>query len=51
MKKGSGLGGAQARVAYMEETGSFNCGRGACLTAEREVELDDAVMWEVRIEL
>jgi beta-aspartyl-peptidase (threonine type) len=45
MKKGSGLDGAQAAVKYMEESGSFNCGRGACLTAEGKVELDGAVMW------
>jgi L-asparaginase / beta-aspartyl-peptidase len=45
MEKGSGLDGAQAAVTYMEETGSFNCGRGACLTAEGKVELDAAVMW------
>ncbi|MDA4126322.1 MAG: isoaspartyl peptidase/L-asparaginase [Thaumarchaeota archaeon] len=45
MKKGSGLDGAQAAVSFMEESGSFNCGRGACLTAEGKVELDGAVMW------
>jgi beta-aspartyl-peptidase (threonine type) len=44
MKKGSGLDGAQAAVNYMEEIGLFNCGKGACLTAEGKVELDAAVM-------
>lgn len=44
MKKGSGLDGAIAAVSYMEESGLFNCGRGACLTAEGSVELDAAVM-------
>ena len=44
MKKGSGLDGAVAAVNFMEESGLFNCGRGACLTAEGEVELDAAVM-------
>ncbi|MDG6910083.1 MAG: isoaspartyl peptidase/L-asparaginase [Nitrososphaerota archaeon] len=44
MKKGSGLDGALAAVSYMEESGLFNCGRGACLTAEGRVELDAAVM-------
>jgi beta-aspartyl-peptidase (threonine type) len=45
MKTGSGLDGAQAAVAHMEQSGSFNCGKGACLTAEGKVELDAAVMW------
>ena len=44
MKKGSGLDGAVAAVESMEESGLFNCGRGSCLTAEGEVELDAAVM-------
>ena len=44
MKKGSGLDGALAAVSYMEESGLFNCGRGACLTTEGKVELDAAVM-------
>ena len=44
MKKGSGLDGAVAAVEFMEESGMFNCGRGACLTAEGKVELDAAVM-------
>ena len=44
MKKGSGLDGALAAVTCMEESGLFNCGRGACLTADGKVELDAAVM-------
>lgn len=44
MRSGSGLDGAVAAVKYMEESGAFNCGRGACLTAEGKVELDAAVM-------
>ncbi|MDE1852637.1 MAG: isoaspartyl peptidase/L-asparaginase [Thaumarchaeota archaeon] len=44
MKGGSGLDGAIAAVSFMEESGLFNCGRGACLTAEGKVELDAAVM-------
>ena len=44
MKSGSGLDGAVAAVSFMEESGLFNCGRGACLTAEGKVELDAAVM-------
>jgi L-asparaginase / beta-aspartyl-peptidase len=44
MKSGSGLDGAVAAVRFMEESGLFNCGRGACLTAEGKVELDAAVM-------
>ena len=44
MKKGSSVDGAIAAVSFMEESGLFNCGRGACLTAEGKVELDAAVM-------
>lgn len=44
MKKGSGLDGAVAAVNFMEESGLFNCGKGAYLTAEGRVELDAAVM-------
>ena len=44
MKKGSGVDGAVAAVSFMEDSGLFNCGRGACLTAEGKVELDAAVM-------
>jgi len=44
MKTGSGLDGAVAAVTHMEESGLFNCGRGACLTADGKVELDAAVM-------
>ena len=44
MRSGSGLDGAVAAVSFMEESGLFNCGRGAYLTAEGKVELDAAVM-------
>ncbi len=44
MKSGSGLDGAVSAVSYMEKSGLFNCGTGACLTAEGRVELDAAVM-------
>ncbi len=44
MKKGSSLDGVEAAVRYMEESGAFNAGRGACLTAEGEVELDAGIM-------
>jgi beta-aspartyl-peptidase (threonine type) len=44
MRSGSGLDGAVAAVEFMEESGLFNCGKGACLTAEGKVELDAAVM-------
>ena len=44
MKSGSALDGVVAAVSYMEESGSFNCGKGACLTAEGKMELDAAVM-------
>jgi L-asparaginase / beta-aspartyl-peptidase len=44
MKTGSGLDGTVAAVAFMEESGLFNCGRGSCLTAEGKPELDAAVM-------
>lgn len=44
MNSGSGLDGAMAAVSHMEESGLFNCGKGACLTAEGKVELDAAVM-------
>ena len=44
MRSGSGTDGALAAVSFMEESGLFNCGRGACLTAEGKVELDAAVM-------
>jgi L-asparaginase / beta-aspartyl-peptidase len=45
MKKGSGLDGVVAAVEYMESSGAFNSGKGACLTAEGRVELDAAVMF------
>ena len=44
MKSGSGIDGVVAAVRRMEDSGLFNCGRGACLTAEGRVELDAAVM-------
>ena len=44
MKSGSGLEGAVAAVRWMEDSGVFNAGRGACLTAQGKVELDAAVM-------
>lgn len=44
MKKGSSLDGVEAAVRYMEECGAFNAGRGSCLTVERKVELDAAIM-------
>ncbi|MDA4123878.1 MAG: isoaspartyl peptidase/L-asparaginase [Thaumarchaeota archaeon] len=44
MKKGSSLDGVEAAVRYMEDSGAFNAGRGACLNAAGEAELDAAVM-------
>jgi beta-aspartyl-peptidase (threonine type) len=44
MKKGSSVDGVEAAVRYMEECGAFNAGRGSCLTVERKVELDAAIM-------
>ena len=44
LKSGSGVDGVVAAVEYMEDSGLFNCGKGACLTAEGKVELDAAVM-------
>jgi beta-aspartyl-peptidase (threonine type) len=44
MKRGSSLDGVEAAVRYMEECGAFNAGRGSCLTVERKVELDAAIM-------
>ena len=44
MMKGSSLDGVEAAVRYMEESGAFNAGRGACLTADGTVELDASVM-------
>lgn len=44
LRSGSGLDGAVSAVEFMEESGLFNCGRGACLTAEGGVEQDAAVM-------
>ena len=44
LRKGAGIDGALAAVRHMEDSGLFNCGRGACLNAEGGVELDAAVM-------
>jgi beta-aspartyl-peptidase (threonine type) len=44
MKRGSSLDCVEAAVRYMEECGAFNAGRGSCLTVERKVELDAAIM-------
>lgn len=44
MKRGSSLDGVEAAVRYMEECGAFNAGKGSCLTTERKVELDAAIM-------
>jgi beta-aspartyl-peptidase (threonine type) len=45
MKKGSSLDGAESAVKYMEQSGLFNAGRGACLTVFGRVELDAAVIY------
>ncbi|MBI3840994.1 MAG: isoaspartyl peptidase/L-asparaginase [Thaumarchaeota archaeon] len=44
MKKGSSLDGVEAAVRFMESSGHFNAGRGACLTSSGTVELDAAIM-------
>ena len=44
MRKGSSLDGVVAAVEHMEETGIFNAGRGACMTAMGKLQLDAAVM-------
>jgi beta-aspartyl-peptidase (threonine type) len=44
MRNGSSLDAVEAAVRSMEDSGAFNAGRGACLTAHGEVELDAAVM-------
>lgn len=44
MSKGSSLDGVVEAVAYMEECGAFNAGRGACLTAAGTMQLDAAAM-------
>ncbi len=41
---GSALDAAEAAVRSMESSGVFNAGKGACLTLEREIEMDAAVM-------
>jgi L-asparaginase / beta-aspartyl-peptidase len=44
MGNGSAIDGVEAAVNYLEGSGLFNAGRGACLTAEGRVELDAAIM-------
>jgi L-asparaginase / beta-aspartyl-peptidase len=44
MKRGSAVDGVEAAVRYMEDSGEFNAGRGACLTAEGTIQLDAAIM-------
>ena len=44
MKRGGSLDGVETAVRYMESSGLFNAGKGACLTAEGKVRLDAAVM-------
>lgn len=44
MKKGSSVDAAEAAVSRMEQSGAFNSGRGACLTADGRVQLDAAIM-------
>lgn len=45
MRRGASIDGVTASVEYMEECGAFNAGKGSCLTAAGELELDAAVMW------
>lgn len=44
MAKGSSLEGVVEAVRYMEDSGAFNAGRGACLTIDGRVQLDAAVI-------
>ncbi|MBI3859152.1 MAG: isoaspartyl peptidase/L-asparaginase [Thaumarchaeota archaeon] len=44
LKKGSSLDGVVAAVEYMEGSGAFNAGKGACLDIEGKISLDAAVM-------
>ncbi len=44
MRRGSSLDGVESAVAYMEEAGVFNAGRGSCLTVDGRMELDAAAM-------
>jgi beta-aspartyl-peptidase (threonine type) len=44
MRRGSSLEGVESAVAYMEEAGVFNAGRGSCLTVDGRVQLDAAIM-------
>jgi beta-aspartyl-peptidase (threonine type) len=49
MRSGSSLDGVEAAVGRMEQSGVFNAGRGACLTADGKVQLDAAIMDGARI--
>lgn len=42
---GTALQAVEAAVVALEDDPHFNAGRGACLTADGDVELDAAVMW------
>jgi beta-aspartyl-peptidase (threonine type) len=44
LRRGSSVDGVEAAVRYMEDSGQFNAGKGACLTAEGTVQLDAAMM-------
>jgi beta-aspartyl-peptidase (threonine type) len=44
MRGGSSLDGVVTAVSYMEDVGVFNAGRGSCLTIDRRMQLDAAVM-------
>lgn len=44
LRSGSSVDGVEAAVKRMEQSGAFNAGRGACLTADGRVQLDAAVM-------
>lgn len=44
MKRGASKDGVEAAVRTMEQSGAFNAGRGACLTADGRVQLDAAIM-------
>lgn len=44
LRRGSSLDGVEAAVSRMEQSGAFNAGRGAYLTADGRVQLDAAIM-------
>ena len=44
MRRGSSVDGVEGAVAYMEEAGVFNAGRGSCLTIDGRMQLDAAIM-------